>query len=64
MTQDERAIPKNITLYPSELAVVKQVGKDNAFRSDSAAIRWIINQFVRLTRENGGAAPAPVQEAA
>jgi len=41
-------ITKSYSLEPQHIATIAQVGKDNGNCGDSAALRFIVDEFVRL----------------
>ena len=48
--KEERVVTQNLSLYPSDLAVLQQVGKDFGLGSVSAAARYIIREWLQLKR--------------
>ena len=58
----ERVIPKNVTLYETDLAILRQARKDNGLASLSAALRWIIHDWTRMKlRETSITAETPIR---
>ncbi len=47
----EQMITKAYTILPVHIATIKQVAKDNGQSSDSAALRFIIDDWVERCRE-------------
>ena len=57
----ERVVPKNVTLYETDLAILRQAGKDNGLASLSAALRWIIHDWTKMKlRETSITAETPI----
>jgi hypothetical protein len=61
LTVEERAIGCNISLYPTERAMLKQIAKDHGLGSISAAVRFVLHDWMKLRkpssnspRETGG----------
>jgi len=46
--QGERVQAKNVSMYPQDWAVVRQVAKDSGHESDSGALRAIVREWVQL----------------
>ena len=44
----EKVIPRNVTLFESDLATLHQVGKDKGLSSLSAALRYIIHDWKKI----------------
>ena len=44
---NKRMVTKAYTIFPNQVAVIKQTAKDNGQSSDSAALRFIIDDWVR-----------------
>ena len=70
---EERVVTQNLSLYPQDLAVLRQVGKDYGLGSVSAAARLIIREWMQFKRvqreaqqrsqsENGGDGTRQVRE--
>ena len=55
-----KLIIKSYTLTPGQIATIDQVAKDNGELSSSAALRFIISEWVRMQRPT----PQPIQEPA
>jgi hypothetical protein len=51
----EKVIPRNVTLFESDLATLRQVSKDNGLASMSAALRYIINDWKKLKAQQANA---------
>ena len=56
---DEQVVPRNVSLYPNDWAVVNQVAKDTGQRSYSGALRYIITDWTRRVKRQ----PVPIVEA-
>ena len=48
ITDDNKAIPKTVTMYPDQWAVVDEVDEINDFRNLSSALRHIVNEYRRM----------------
>lgn len=48
--QDERVKRKMISIYPTDEAMLHQIGKDNGLASFSATLRWLMNDWERMKR--------------
>ena len=57
--QNVQVVPRNVSLYPEDWAIVKQVAKDTGQRSMSGGLRFIIADWTRrvsnerATNDNG-----------
>jgi hypothetical protein len=50
--QNVQVVPRNVSLYPDDWAVVRQVAKDTGQRSMSGGLRFIIADWTRrVSRE-------------
>ena len=47
---DERAKTKSIMLFPSEIATFHQIAKDFGLASLSAAVRFVLNDWMRMKK--------------
>lgn len=47
---DEQKVNKTFSIYPTHIAVIMQVAKDHGYSSLSAALRFIITDWVRRVR--------------
>ena len=54
MQDDGLAKNRNFSLYPEQEAVLVQVAKDNGLGSVSAALRFVVTDWVRLRAEKDG----------
>lgn len=48
---EEKAIAKTVTMYPDQWAVVDEIDNRFDFRNVSSALRFIVNDYSRLTRQ-------------
>jgi len=55
---DEQVVPRNVSLYPNDWAVVNQVAKDTGQRSYSGALRFIITDWQRRIERERKQVPA------
>lgn len=46
--EDMKAIPKNVSMYPDQWAVIEEVDQRYDFRNLSTALRFIVNEYRRL----------------
>lgn len=51
---DDIARNRNVSLYPEQEAILFQVAKDNGLGNVSAALRYIVTDWVRLRAEKDG----------
>jgi len=49
---EEKAKAVSVSLYPSDIAVLRQVAKDTAQTGLSGGLRYVIRRFVEIEREN------------
>jgi len=55
---------KSFSILQEHADIISQIAKENGDSSESAALRYIINEYVRLVREGGDKANLPQQAAA
>ena len=46
--EETQVVPRNVSLYPEDWAIVRQVAKDTGQRSISGGLRAIIAEYVRM----------------
>ena len=46
----EQVIPRNISMYPEDWAIVDEVRKQYGYQGRSGAVRFIIRDWARLRR--------------
>jgi len=51
---DEKVKTKAITLRPSEVAILHQIGKDYGLASFSAAVRFVLADWMKMKRADYG----------
>ena len=44
----EQAVGRNISLYPTELAMLQQIAKDHGLGSISAAVRFVLHDWAKM----------------
>ena len=64
MNESPNVITRNISIYPDQEAVIVQFARESGLESVSAALRFIINDWVNLKRaEIATAAPVEARAA-
>lgn len=48
---DDRVISKNVTMYEKHWNIVDSTNKHFDFRNTSAALRFIVSEYERLTKQ-------------
>lgn len=53
-TTEDKSMPKTVSMYPEQWDLVEEVNDRFGFRNTSTALRFIINDYLRLKGQTEG----------